>query len=153
VKLFSLMRSVQRRSAYRSHRDVLRDVDPMTGREFEIFIGDLLIRIGYKVVTSSKSRGHGADVVATLGEDQWVFQAKVSTGLVGMWEVFLASKAARHYRAGHAVVVTNSRFTDSARQSARTDRVALWDRDELARLIQLAQRQDAKDEPRPRPQT
>ena len=47
----------------------------------------------------------------------------------------VASKA--HYGCQHAIVVTNSTFTASARELAASNGVALWDRQKLDDLIRM----------------
>jgi restriction system protein len=114
----------------------LNEVDGMTGRAFERYIGDLFRQQGYSVTVTPKSNDHGADVVAKKGGRRLAVQCKRTTGSVGVSAVRDALGGKAFYRCNISMVVTNARFTKSAKEEARAARCRLVDRDILRQWIE-----------------
>lgn len=86
----------------------------------------------------------GADILARLRGEDWIFQAKwKKSGNVDLDAVDEAHNAMRHYKIHRAVVVTTQGFTQKAKQRAHALRevginITLWDGGRLAALYEKA---------------
>ncbi|MEU2661413.1 helicase-related protein [Micromonospora sp. NPDC007220] len=86
----------------------------------------------------------GADIIARLKEQDWVFQAKwKKSGSVDYDAVHEAHTAMRHYGIHRAVVVTNRAFTRKAHERVQALRdvginISLWDGRRLATVYDRA---------------
>ena len=109
----------------------------MNGREFELFTERLLKANGFDDVEVTKASGDfGVDVIAYKDEVKYAIQCKRYTGAVGIDAVqeIIAAKTMNNCHV--AVVLTNSRFTDSAVTLARANAVLLWDGDKLSKMTE-----------------
>ncbi len=112
------------------------EIDAMDGIDFEDYTAGLLRRMGYRNVRVTQASGDfGVDVTAQLNDELWVFQCKRYTGNLGVKSVQEVFAGAAKYRADKAVVITNSYFTEAAKELADDTNVMLWDRDYLCRTI------------------
>lgn len=124
--------------AIRIHRDrvyhgaTLHSIDVMDGTQFEEFLAVLFAHLGYHVQRVGMSHDFGADLVLTSRRQRIAVQAKRYAGNVGIGAVQEALGAMEYYRGTHGMVVTNSGFTESARELAARSGVELWDRRRLA---------------------
>lgn len=84
---------------------------------------------------------YGADLVAEFNGQRTVVQAKRYRHPVGLKPVQEVTGARAHYRAGRAMVVTNSSFTPQAVKLAHSTGVELWDRSRLAHELARVRRQ------------
>lgn len=109
------------------------EVDAMDGLEFEEYLQTLFERLGYSVQLTSVMGDWGADLVLRRHGVGTVVQAKRWRRKVGVKAVQEALAAMPMYRCTHAMVVTNSRFTEQAQVLASRNGVELWDRDRLVR--------------------
>ena len=105
----------------------------------------LLGLVGFAdVVNIDGSGDQGADVIARLKGDDWVFQSKwKKSGNVDFDAVDEAHHAMRHYGIHRAVVVTNQRFTHKAKQRSQALRdvgvnISMWDGSRIATLFEKA---------------
>lgn len=86
----------------------------------------------------------GADILARLHSEDWIFQAKwKKSANVDLDAVDEAHNAMRHYKIHRAVVVTNRSFTHKAKQRAHALRevginITLWDGSRLTELYKIA---------------
>ena len=101
------------------------EIDAMDGIDFEDYTAGLLRRMGYRNVR----------VTAKLNDELGGFQCKRYTGNLGVKSVQEVFAGAAKYRADKAVVITNSYFTEAAKELADDTNVMLWDRDYLCRTI------------------
>jgi restriction system protein len=123
----------------RLRRSGIDDVDRMDGRTFERFLVSLFRRLGYHVEHTGRRGDFGADLVLTKDGRRIVVQAKCWRKTVGVKAVQEVAAAKAPYRCTGALVVTNRSFSPQARQLARANDVALWDRDELvSKLLKAA---------------
>lgn len=113
----------------------IREVDKMTGEDFERFLGELFKRRGFKVSYTATSGDYGADLILKDGKDIIAVQAKRYSGTVGVKAVQEIIGAVKMYEATEAWVVTNSHFTRQAEKLADINDVYLIDRDELIQII------------------
>ena len=115
-------------------RSGIREVDRMTGRQFEEYLKALLRSLGYRVKLTRPSGDYGADLVVEKDGIKTVVQAKRHRKKVGIRAIQEAVAAVGYYKADNAMVITNSFFTKSARQLAEKNGVQLWDRNTLVKM-------------------
>lgn len=126
----------------------LADVDSMSGHHFEHYVAALLEHQGFETTVTKGSGDLGVDVIATKGDLRYAVQTKRYTGAIPRTAVSDAVAGMHHYRCNAAMVVTNSRFSEGAKQLARSSGCVLVDRDTLAEWIASWQGASSK-EPRP----
>jgi hypothetical protein len=111
-------------------------IDSMTGFEFEDFIVDLFIKLGYVVEKKKRSHEQGLDLLLLKHGERIVVQVKRHRRPVGNRAVQQALATCVYYQGQRAIVVTNSTFTLPAKQlAARCVNVELWDRTVLKEKI------------------
>ncbi|BAW28160.1 hypothetical protein MTHERMMSTA1_02790 [Methanosarcina thermophila MST-A1] len=108
----------------------------MNGYKFEEFMKHVYEQLGYSVYHTPKSRDQGADLILTSKERKRIaVQVKRSSSKVSNSAVQEVVAAKGFYKCTKGIVVTNSYFTDSARQLAKANFIDLVDRNELEKLI------------------
>lgn len=114
----------------------LAEIDEMDGYKFEEFMKQVYEQLGYSVYHTPFSGDQGADLILTSKEKTRIavqvkrYSGKVSNSAV---QEVVASKG--FYKCTEGIVVTNSYFTDSAKQLAEANLIDLVDRNELEKLI------------------
>lgn len=100
---------------------------PMNGYDYEQFLAESLRVQGYTDVTvTPKSRDFGADVIATNKHGEKIcFQCKHYSGIVGIESVQEIAAAKKHYGCDRGAVVTNSKFTEAAKELALSNEIDL----------------------------
>ena len=116
----------------------IREVDEMTGKEFENFLAVHFRNFGYRVTLTQDSQDYGADLILYKDGSKTVVQAKRSKNPVGIKGVQEVAGAVRHYNGNKGIVITNNRFTENAYNLAESNEVELWDRKKLIEFILLA---------------
>ena len=112
------------------------NIDQLSGFEFEDYLSRLYTKMGYKVELTKSGADQGADLIVEKHGVKTVVQAKRYTGSVGNSSVQEIVAAKNHYKAEKAIVVTNSYFTQSAKELAESNSVELIDRDRLNKMIE-----------------
>lgn len=116
----------------------LEKIDAMSvnGYEFEKYITKLLEKHGYKTETTQASNDNGVDVIA-INKDgvRYAIQCKCYSSAVGISAVQEVSAGLNIYNCQVAVVITNNYFTPAAKKLAEANKVLLWDREMLEKLI------------------
>ena len=111
-------------------------IDKMDGYQFERAVAYLLSRNGYSNVNVTQSSGDfGVDIICDCCSKKFVFQCKHYEKSVGVRCVQEVYTGAKYYNADVGVVITNSSYTDAAKQLAKKTGVILYDRDDLKRLV------------------
>lgn len=110
------------------------EISKMSGYEFEHHCALLLRESGFEVTVTQASGDQGVDIVAKKNGDVMAVQCKRQESPVGNKAVQEVSSGRRHYGAHYAVVVTNSTFTQAAKELARTNDVFLCHVSELGSL-------------------
>lgn len=115
-------------------------IDHMSGRDFEKYLEQLFIRLGYSVNRVGTSwydhRGDfGADLIVEKEGVKTAIQAKCYSNYVGINSIREVLGAVNYYQCQKAMVVTNSYFTSDAQTQAKVSNVELWNRDELLKVI------------------
>lgn len=113
----------------------MAQIDLMDGKQFEIFVADLFLHLGYHTEVTKTSGDQGVDVIAKKGEKIIAIQAKHYNQAVGNHAIMEVVAGAKFYNATLCYVVTNNYFTKSAKELAATNNVILWDRDMLIEKI------------------
>lgn len=126
-----------RYDARKSTIERFEEIDELSGEEFESFLSRLLPHFGFSNIRGTPKTGdQGADLLADVEGKRAVIQAKRQRASVGNGAVQEAIGAMSFYDANAAWVITNSTFTDAARDLANRAGVRLVDRTELGRMIQ-----------------
>jgi hypothetical protein len=113
------------------------DVESMSPIDYEHYCKDLLVSCGWTAYVTTSTGDQGADIIAKLGNIKIVIQCKLYSGPVGNKAVQEVISAKVYENANHSVVVTNSRFTNSARQLAGASNTLLIHHDDLNKLSSL----------------
>lgn len=119
----------------RLRRAGIKQIDEMTGEEFEEFLGMLFKKRGFKVTFTKASGDYGADLLLKDRDELIAVQAKRYSDSVGVKAVQEIIGSLKMYDATQAWVVTNSYFTKQAEKLAEMNDVYLIDRDELIEMI------------------
>lgn len=133
VLIAAILFKVVKRLAYdaKMRKSHIRDIDVMSGEQFEDVLAAHFRALGYKVDTTPKSYDYGADLVMKKDGIKYVVQAKRYGGKVSNSAIQEIVGAKAYYKADKAMVVTNSFFTKSAVNLAEAADVELWDRNDL----------------------
>lgn len=121
----------------------MAEIDMMKGIQFEHYLQQLFIMLGYQVKLTRASGDFGADLILIKDYTKIVVQAKRYTKNVGLKAVQEVYGAKKHYGANEAWVVTNSLYTKQAKELAYSNEVLLIDRHDLLTLILNAKELDA----------
>ncbi|MFI3172208.1 MAG: restriction endonuclease [Eubacteriales bacterium] len=109
----------------------INDIDLMTGKEFEYFIAKLFKQLGYDTLITKQSGDQGIDVIAEKDKRKIGIQVKCYSGHVGNSAIQEVIAGKTFYKLDKAMVITNSYFTNAAKELAYSADVILWDRDIL----------------------
>ena len=112
----------------------ISNLDELTGIEFEAAIANLYEHKGYEVQTTKASGDFGIDIIAKKGSEILAIQTKRYIGKVGIKAVQEVSAGAFYYKATKAVVITNSFYTDPAKELAKKTGVTIIDKKRLATM-------------------
>lgn len=114
--------------------------DYMSGVDFELFSADLLRKLGFVNVETTKASGdHGIDILAEKDDVTYAIQCKCYSSNIGNAAVQQALTGKQLYRRDIAVVLTNQYFTAQAKEEANALGVKLWDRDKLNEIIRTVE--------------
>lgn len=105
-----------------------------TGVEYEVQCADLLKASGWQANTTAASGDQGADIIAQKAGVKVVIQCKRYSGSVGNKAVQEAHAAKTHYNATKAIVISNARYTRSAKELANSLNVLLLHHDQIPKL-------------------
>jgi len=127
------------RKRWRKHQELraldLAGIDSMSGTEFEDYMEEVFREQGYRVKRTGRSGDQGCDLLLTKDDQKIACQLKCYSGSVSNKAVMEAVASVRHYKADRAMVVTNARFTKSARTLARDWACELIERRELGEMV------------------
>jgi len=112
----------------------LSSLDDLNGLEFEAAIAGLYEHKGYEVQITKASGDFGVDVIAKKGSEVLAIQAKRYSGKVGIKAVQEVSAGAFYYKATKAIVITNSFYTEQAKELAKKTDITLINKKRLANM-------------------
>ena len=134
--LHSLIKRLFKKKPSNPALSTLAEIDKMSGYKFEEFMKHVYEQLGYSVYHTPKSGDQGADLILTSKEKKRIaVQVKRYSGKVSNSAVQEVVAAKGFYKCSEGIVVTNSYFTDSARQLAKANFIDLVDRNELEKMI------------------
>lgn len=110
-------------------------LDRMDGSDFERFVAQVLLALGYDVALPAGPGDLGADILAFGPPGDVVVQVKRSSGQLSRSAVADAVAAAEYHATGRSLLVTNTTLSAAAREFARGTGCEVWDRQELGRLL------------------
>jgi len=119
-----------------NHNEITVDIDNMSGTEFERFVGDLFVKMGFRVDYTPASGDQGVDMVAEK-ETKIAIQAKCYAQPVGNSAIQEVVAGKTHYGCDLAYVITNNTFTAAAKKLASSNNVVLWDGEKLREMMGL----------------
>lgn len=102
-----------------------------TGQEYEEAIFNHLVQAGYNCLLTARTGDQGVDIIVNVGEEKVAIQCKLYTGSVGNEAVQQVIAGARYYKCTQSCVVTNSSYTTSAHDLAKSSGVRLLRHGEL----------------------
>lgn len=111
-------------------------VDLMNGIEFEEFILELFVKLGYKCDRTKVTGDQGIDIIAQKNNEKIGIQAKCYSNTVSNSAIQEVVAGINYYHLEKAMVITNNYFTKSAKELANANKVILWDRDMLKTKIE-----------------
>lgn len=117
------------------NRISFNEIDQMTGLEFEKYLVVLLKNQGYRSIRLTEKYDYGVDIIATKDGIKWGIQAKRYSWLVDVDAVRQVVTALAKYRCQRSMVITNSYYTEVAKEMARCNKCILIDRDELKHWV------------------
>jgi restriction system protein len=107
----------------------------MEGKEFEFLLKLFFQKQGDSVEILPSRRSNGADLIVKKTHTRAVVKVRKQSQPVGPEVVEQVRKVKPSEKADQAWVITNSSFTDEARESASTSGVILLDRNDVIALI------------------
>lgn len=113
----------------------IRDIDLMDGIQFEHYLRLLFASQGYRVEVTRAAGDYGADLVMQKEGKKIVVQAKRYTKNVGISAIQEVVGSKAYYKADEAWVITNSGFTEAAKNLASSNKVHLINRETLIEMI------------------
>jgi len=117
--------------------DVSSEMAPIDGFEFEKWVADRLNDNGWVAHATKGSGDQGVDVIATREDMTIGIQCKRYSGSVGNKAVQEVYAGVQHMGLERAVVVSNSKYTKSAIELAKTTGTLLISDDALSDLFDL----------------
>lgn len=130
----------------RFSRAQVETIDNMDGFEFEKYTKYLLEKNGYANVKLTQKYGdQGIDVIAQKGHVKIGIQCKRWKKKVGNKAVQEVHAGIGYYSLDKGIVLTNSSFTNSAKDLAKKLSVEIWDRSDLIMLIENMKKNEKKE--------
>ena len=106
----------------------ISEIDTMTGLEFERFVAKLLKQKGYTDIKLTEKFDYGVDIIATKDGIRWGIQVKRYSGLVKADAVRQVVTALKYYNCDRSMVITNSFFSNVAKDLAKSNECLLVNR-------------------------
>ncbi|MFZ0271027.1 MAG: restriction endonuclease [Acidobacteriaceae bacterium] len=119
-----------------------RDIDDLTGQEFEALIKALLTQMGFEADLTAVTGDGGIDIIATLDRPfsggRYIFQCKryAENNLVGAPAIRDFYGAVTADKAIKGIFITTSDFTAHAKEFAEQTRIELVNRAKLMQLLE-----------------
>ena len=107
-----------------------------TGTQFELYLTELFKKLGYKTIHNGKAGDQGADLILKKDDYIYAIQAKFYTDKLSNTPIQEIVGALKYYNANQGVVITNSTFTEGAKDLAKANNVILIDGTDLKKLVE-----------------
>lgn len=122
--------------AYNNIEEELEKIDMFTGIQFEQYIMGLLKKEGYSNIRPTKTSGdYGVDITAEKNGLKCAIQCKRFHNNIPIKAIQEIKAGKTYYKCDKAMVITNSYYTQNAKNLASSTGVQLFDRDDLIRII------------------
>ena len=108
--------------------------DDMSGEDYEVYCGNILLKEGWNIEQTSKTNDQGVDLIGLISDFKICSQCKRYSNPVGNKAVQEIIAGKQFYGGTHAVVVSNAGFTKSAETLANKTGVILISDIELGNL-------------------
>lgn len=108
------------------------EIDMMDGFRFERYLTELYTDLGYIAKITQSQGDFGADIILRTENKTIAVQSKRYKSNVGVSAVQEVSSARHYYSTDESWVVTNSHFTNSAKELAYRSNVKLIDRNNFS---------------------
>ena len=120
----------------RLSRLTIKKLDNMEGHEFEFACAGILRANGFKKVEVTKASGDfGVDIIAVKKRKRYAVQCKRYEKKLNNSAIQEVIGGLAYYGCDCGAVMTNSYFTEPARQLAEVNDIELWDRDVLIAML------------------
>ena len=113
----------------------IEEICRMKGITFEEYCKIKFEELGYQAKTTPKTHDYGADLILKKRGCKTAVQCKRYNAKIGIAAIQQAIGAKGFYKTDRAMVVTNSFFTQSAKDLARANDVELWDRNKIRQMF------------------
>ena len=113
----------------------MRNIDKMTGAQFEKFLQWFFIQQGYIVNMTKPGHQQGTDLILIGQNTRIAVEAKRSKNTIGNRAVQQINSGKVFYQCDRAWVITNNYFTEQAKELARLCNVELINRNVLNDMI------------------
>lgn len=136
ILLISYVLKIVRFFIERNKNYELKEIDLMSGQDFEYCFANILRKSDYKKVKVTQYQGdQGIDILASKDSRNIGYQCKRYKKNVGNKAVQEAHAGKSYYGLDEVYVVTNSYFTKSAIELANKTGVILLNRDDLYKMM------------------
>jgi restriction system protein len=134
--LYRFTKQLLKKNTANSALCTLAEIDEMDGYKFEEFMKRVYEQLGYSVCQTPLSGDQGADLILTSKKRTRIaVQVKRYSGKVSNSAVQEVVAAKGFYKCTEGIVVTNSYFTNSAKELAKANFIDLVDRDKLEKMV------------------
>lgn len=133
-----IVKSIMQKSETEKKKVTLKEIDEMSGTDFEKFCVELLQRNGFaQVEHTGKSGDQGADIIAYKDDKKYVIQCKRYSRKLNNHAIQQAHTGKTIHGCDVAMVITNNYFTAGAIEAAKATDVILWDRKRLKEMLDV----------------
>jgi len=113
----------------------LPDYQLLNGHQFESFLKKLFEALDFVVVHTKLSGDQGADLIIMKDGEKTAVQAKKYSGKVSNKAIQEVVASKKYYQCNNSMVVTTGEFTNSAIELAISNKVELWDKNKLQKIV------------------
>lgn len=113
--------------------------DLLNGIDFELFVGNVLQKLGFIVTQTKGSGDQGIDLIALKNDKKYAIQTKRYSSSVSNTAIQEAVAGKDYYVADYAWVITNSDYTKGAREIAQATNTLLWNGNKLRDMVAFAE--------------
>lgn len=130
---------------YERYNSLLDRIDYMSGQEFEQFLIDNILPYdGFANINGTPYSGdYGVDILADKNGLKCAIQCKRFNQKVSPKAIQEVTAGRKHYKCDKAIVITNSYYTENAKQLAEDNKIELLDRDYIIKMAKLISNKDS----------